>query len=160
MVKEKISEQQCKIQNLWVGIGCRSGISLQLLETAIEKVFTENQLDQSAIAGFATINTKVSELALVELCRLRNLPLKTFPAEILSAVSVPNPAKIIETQVGTPSVAEAAAILAASDANSFDPLHAQLTAKFVVPKQIFRSQLEAVTLAVAQEKFRLSTFVP
>ncbi|MFN6568458.1 cobalamin biosynthesis protein [Dendronalium sp. ChiSLP03b] len=158
MVKEKISEQQWQLRDLWVGIGCQSGSSLQLIETAIEQVFKYNQLDRRAIAGFATINTKASEVALVELCRLRNLPIKTFTAEILSTVSVPNPAKIIEAQVGTPSVAEAAAILAASHPNSSNcskllPVPAKLKVRLLIPKQIFRlhGQLKAVTLAVAQE---------
>ncbi|YAF95345.1 MAG: cobalamin biosynthesis protein [Nodularia sp. CChRGM 3473] len=100
--------------NLWVGIGCQKGSSRQLIETAIQEVFTENQLEQSAIAGIATIDHKASEIGLVEFCRLRNLPLKTFSVESLSSVFVPNPAKTVEKEVGTPSVAEAAAILAAS----------------------------------------------
>ncbi|MDF2388234.1 cobalamin biosynthesis protein [Nostoc ellipsosporum NOK] len=145
-------------QDLWVGIGCQRGSSLQLMETAIERVFQENQLNQTAIAGFATINTKASEVALVELCRLRGLPLKTFTAEMLSTVCVPNPAKIIETQVGTPSVAEAAAILAASHANLYDSsklplLSTKFQVMFLVPKQIFRlkGQPGVVTLAVTQQ---------
>lgn len=154
---QEISEHLWQLQNLWVGIGCQTGSSLQLMETAIEQVFTENQLDQRAIAGFATINTKATETGLVELCRLRSLPLKTFTAEILSTVTVPNPAKIIETQVGTPSVAEAAAILAASHQNleysSKQPLlPTKIEVKLLIPKQIFRLQGQpgVITLAVAQ----------
>ncbi|QSJ17925.1 cobalamin biosynthesis protein [Nostoc sp. UHCC 0702] len=157
-MEEKISEHLWQLQDLWVGIGCQRGSSLQLMETAIEQVFADNQLNQSAIAGFATINTKASEPGLVELCQLRRLPLKTFTAEILSTVCVPNPAKIIETQVGTPSVAEAAAILAASDPNlryccKLPLLPTKLQVRFLVPKQIFRLQGQpgVVTLAVAQQ---------
>jgi cobalt-precorrin 5A hydrolase/precorrin-3B C17-methyltransferase len=158
LVKEKISEQQWPQRNLWVGIGCMRGSSLELIGTAIEQVFAENQLHQSAIAGFATINTKATEVGLIEFCCLRNLPLRTFSAEILSTVSVPNPAKIVATQVVTASVAEAAAILAAFCANSFEcseliALPATLKVRFLVPKQIVRLQEElgAVTVAVAQE---------
>lgn len=154
----EISEHLWQLQNLWVGIGCQKGSSLHLMETAIEQVFTENQLDQRAIAGFATINNKATETGLVELCRLRSLPLKTFSAEILSTVSVPNPAKIIETQVKTPSVAEAAAILAASHpslhcCSKLPLLPTKLKVRFLVPKQIFRlkGQPGVITLAVAQQ---------
>ncbi|MBN3924887.1 MAG: cobalamin biosynthesis protein [Nostoc sp. NMS4] len=134
-------------QVLWVGIGCKRGTSWELIDWAIEQVFRENQLLPSAIAGLATIDTKASEVGLVKLCRLRNLPLKTFSAEILSSVCVPNPARITDDKVGTPSVAEAAAILAASQLNIQES-----RVKLLVPKQIFQMQGQpgAVTLAVAQ----------
>lgn len=126
---------------LWVGIGCQKTTSRQLIEKAIEKIWREFQLDDQAIAGFATLESKASEIALVELCRLHNLPLRTFSREILNTVLVPNPAPIVEQKVGTSSVAEAAAILAASPA-----------VRLLVPKQIFRlpEQLGTVTVAVAQ----------
>lgn len=161
---------------LWVGIGCQRGISTQLLEQAIAQVFRENQLNQSAIAGLATIDNKAQEPALVEFCQLHNLAFKTFPAELLRLVCVPNPAKIIEQTVGTPSVAEAAAMLAAADINwltqivdeilPLNPNASHLTptlkpvgVRCLVPKQIFRLPDEpgAVTIAVAQ---RFATIPP
>ncbi|MHC5778603.1 cobalamin biosynthesis protein [Nostoc sp.] len=143
-------------QVLWVGIGCQRGTSWQLIDRAIEQIFRENQLIQSAIAGLATIDTKASEVGLVELCNLRNLPLKTFSAQILRSVCVPNPATITDHKVGTPSVAEAAAILAAAQLTSLTVFpftsREELQVRFLVPKQIFRLQGQpgAVTLAVAQ----------
>ncbi|MEJ6481366.1 cobalamin biosynthesis protein [Nostoc punctiforme UO1] len=143
-------------QVFWVGIGCKRGTSRQLIDWAIEQAFQENQLFQSAIAGIATIDTKALEVGLVELCHLRNLPLKTFSAEILCSVCVPNPATITDHKVGTPSVAEAAAILAATQASLLTaPPFASTEAlgvTLLVPKQIFqlRGQPGAVTLAVAQ----------
>ena len=143
-------------QVLWVGIGCKRGTSWQLIDGAIEQIFRENQLFQSAIAGLATIDTKASEVGLIELCNLRNFPLKTFSAQILRSVCVPNPATITDDKVGTPSVAEAAAILAATQipllaASPFTTTEA-LGVKFLVPKQIFqlKGQPGAVTLAVTQ----------
>jgi len=142
-------------QVLWVGIGCKRGTSCQLIDKAIEQVFRENQLFQSAIAGIATIDTKASEVGLVEFCNLRNLPLKTFSAQILRSVCVPNPATITDHKVGTPSVAEAAAILAASQLKSltvFPFSIEELRVRFLIPKRIFQLQGQpgAVTLAVAQ----------
>ena len=143
-------------QVLWVGIGCKRGTSWQLIDRAIEQIFRENQLFPSAIAGIATIDTKASEVGLVELCRLRNLPLKTFSAQILRSVYVPNPATITDNKVGTPSVAEAAAMLAASQLTlltvfPFTSIE-ELRVRFLVPKQIFQVQGQpgAVTLAVSQ----------
>ncbi|RCJ28161.1 cobalamin biosynthesis protein CbiG [Nostoc sp. ATCC 43529] len=147
-------------QILWVGIGCKRGTSWQLINLAIEKVFEENQLCQSAIAGIATIDTKASEVGLVEFCNLRNLPLKGFSAEVLRRVLVPNPSTITNQEVGTPGVAEAAAIVAATQlnflfTNSFSISAEQLRVKLLVTKQIFplKGQPGAVTLAVAQAAY-------
>ena len=158
IVKEKFLQTQWHLRGLWVGIGCKKGSSRQLIAAAIDYIFRENQLNESAIAGFATIDTKASEVGLVELCHLYNLPLRTFPAAVLSSVSVPNPAKITEKQVGTPSVAEAAAILAASHLTPFLTTDlvaekAGLSVSLLVTKQIFHLQGQpgVVTVAITQE---------
>ncbi|MEH2056101.1 MAG: cobalamin biosynthesis protein [Nostoc sp.] len=154
--RHELSQEIDLQQVLWVGIGCKRGTSWELIDWAIEQVFRENQLVQSAIAGIATIDTKASEVGLVELCNLRNLPLKTFSAQILRSVCVPNPATITDQKVGTPSVAEAAAILAATQLTPltvfpFTSIE-ELRVMFLVPKRIFqvKGQAGAVTLAVAQ----------
>jgi cobalamin biosynthesis protein CbiG len=128
---------------LWVGIGCQKGISVQLIEKAIEKILLEYQLDDSDIAGIATVDIKASELGLKEFCQLHKLPLKTFSKETLASVCVPNPSNKITEKIGTPSVAEASAILAASQISS--------QVKLLVPKQIFRlaDEIGSVTLAIA-----------
>ncbi|MEG4939792.1 cobalamin biosynthesis protein [Microcoleus sp. F4-D5] len=97
---------------LWIGIGCERGTHKELIETAIKQVCRAYHLAESAIAGIATIDTKSGEVGLLELCQERNWPLKTFAADILSSVEVPNPSNIAVKEVGTPSVAEAAALCA------------------------------------------------
>ena len=143
---------------LWVGIGCERGTSKQVIADAIDKVFQENQLALSAIAGIATIDIKSDEVGLLELCRQRNLPLKTFPSEILRTVTVPNPSQIVEKEVGSPSVAEAAAIDAAnqksnSDTRKIPNVETLYITSLQVPKQIYRPTIQnqkgAVTVAVA-----------
>ncbi|MEP0857968.1 precorrin-3B C(17)-methyltransferase [Trichocoleus sp. DQ-U1] len=132
---------------LWVGIGCERGTSKALIEIAIGQVFEKNHLAQEAIAGIATIDIKADEVGLVELCRDRHLPLRTFPADILRSVSVPTPSAVVEAEVGTPSVAEAAAIHAAS-------VGAEGIALLKVAKQVFKleGQPGAVTVAIAQSE--------
>ncbi|BAZ80080.1 cobalamin biosynthesis protein [Sphaerospermopsis kisseleviana CS-549] len=131
------------VNSLWVGMGCQKGISSELIDIAIERTFQTYQLAYTDLAGIASIDIKASELGVREFCRIHNLPLKTFTAEVLAGVSVPNPGKIITETVGTPSVAEAAAILAAS--------HNTSAVSLLVPKQIFRlpGEVGAVTIAVA-----------
>ena len=143
--------QQQHLPNLWVGIGCQKGVSSRLIATAIQQVFAENQLRENTIAGLATIDTKASEVGLIELCHLCNFPLKLFPSNILSTVSVPHPSKIAAKTVGTSSVAEAAAILAASYITPPFTRKEELEIRLLVPKQVFRLESEpgSVTLAVA-----------
>ncbi len=125
---------------LWVGIGCERGTSRKLIETAIETVFKRYHLATEAIAGIATIDVKADEEGILELCRERNFPLKTFSASLLSQVEVPTPSTVVDREVGTPSVAEAAALLTQEKQTTL-----------VVPKQIFKTDGEkgAVTVAIA-----------
>nr|WP_242043620.1 precorrin-3B C(17)-methyltransferase [Leptolyngbya sp. FACHB-671] len=130
---------------LWVGIGCERGTSRQLIETAIQQVLQANHLAEGAIAGIATIDLKADEVGLVELCRDRHFPLRCFTAEQLRTVQVPTPSAVVEAEVGTPSVAEAAAVLGASPS---------LSPSLRVSKQIVRAENQpgAVTVAIAQSE--------
>jgi cobalt-precorrin 5A hydrolase/precorrin-3B C17-methyltransferase len=141
---------------LWLGIGCERGTSKELIETGIKEILQTHQLAAGAIAGIATIDIKSDEVGLLELCQEWNLPLKTFPAEVLRSVAVPNPSLVVEKEVGTPSVAEAAALCAAnnltSPAASLSASGEGLEERLLVPKQIFRLQGQpgALTVAIAQ----------
>jgi cobalamin biosynthesis protein CbiG len=130
---------------LWLGIGCQSGISQKSINTALENILQKFSINQNDIVGIATINSKAREVGLIEFCQQYNFPLKTFPATLLNSVSVPNPTSIVNQIVQTPSVAEAAAILAASGLNT--------RGKLLVPKQVIHLPNEkAVTLAVAKSE--------
>ncbi|WP_293124263.1 cobalamin biosynthesis protein [Microcoleus sp. bin38.metabat.b11b12b14.051] len=150
---------------LWIGIGCQAGTSRELIESAIQSVCRSYHLAEGAIAGIATIDSKAGEVGLLELCQARNWPLKTFPADILSSVEVPNPSGIAAKTVGTPSVAEAAAVCAIAQIVTahqqqktqisinhlrFSPLMGA-SHPLLVPKTIIRSdkKLGCVTVAVA-----------
>lgn len=122
---------------LWVGIGCVRGTVKQTIAQAIETVFQRHHLALDAIAGIATIDLKADEVGLLEYCRDRDLPLKTYSAEELKLVEVPNPSAVVAEEVGTPSVAEAAAIQA-SDSS------------LLVAKQVWKDEGGAVTVAIAR----------
>lgn len=99
---------------LWIGLGCERGTPEALLNIAITQVFQSRHLALGAIAGIATLDLKADEGGLLELCQRHQWPLRCFPAAVLNLVEVPNPSAVVEQAVGTASVAEAAAILAAS----------------------------------------------
>lgn len=149
-----IPEVQWHPRVLWVGVGCERGTSKELIKQAIEQTCQNYQLAESAIAGIATIDLKADEMGIVELCQQQNLPLRTFPAEVLSSVTVPTPSPIVAAEVGTPSVAEAAAICASIPASILPYQGEQTRNLLLVPKQIFKSaaQLGAVTVAIAQSE--------
>lgn len=148
---------------LWIGIGCERGSSRRLIETSIQQVLHAHRLAQGAIAGIATIDLKANESGLVELCQAKAWPLRCFAAESLKQIPVPTPSAIVETEVGTPSVAEAAAILATQPlssnvSTSMEDQDIRLPSAKVylstlrVHKQIMRLEGEpgAVTVAIAQ----------
>ncbi|UBF27961.1 cobalamin biosynthesis protein [Kovacikia minuta CCNUW1] len=131
---------------LWVGLGCQQATSRGLIEVAIREVFRRYHLTEGAIAGIATIDSKANVAGLVGFCRDRHLPLRYFSAEMLGSVSVPNPSGNVESRVGTPSVAEAAAILGCRIWSM------GRGERLLIGKQIFRLREHpgAVTIAVAQ----------
>ncbi|GAB4428153.1 MAG: precorrin-3B C(17)-methyltransferase [Cyanobacteria bacterium J069] len=161
---------------LWVGVGCERGTPRTVIEAAISQTLQRHHLAVGAIAGLATLDLKADEAGLLEYCSDRQLPLLTFSAEALRTVPVPTPSAVVESEVGTPSVAEAAAILASrgqgsgvrdqesrvseqraeGDELSSPPLPLSpsppLSNPLRVSKQIFRlpDQPGAVTIAVAQ----------
>lgn len=132
---------------LWVGMGCERGTPKAVLEAAIAQVFRSHHLAEAAIAGIATIDIKQDEVGLVELCRDRGWELRTFTAAQLNAIAVPNPSEAVNAAVGTPSVAEAAAICMANTQS--DP---KTDDRLLVSKQVYHPQGQpgAATVAVAK----------
>lgn len=126
---------------LWLGVGCERGTSLPLLERLIDGSLAAEQLAPEAVAGLATASRKADEPALLELAQRRGWPLRFFEPEALAAVAVPNPSAAVAAEMGTPSVAEAASLLAAGGG-----------ASLLMPKRIERrraGESGAATLAMA-----------
>ncbi len=127
---------------LWLGIGCERHTSLALLERLVDEQLQAAGLASEAVAGLASINRKADEPALLELAQQRQWPLRWFSAAALNAVAVPTPSAVVAAEMGTASVAEAAALLAAG-----------LDAQLVLTKQVEHRQgteRGAATLAIAQ----------
>ncbi|MGD1908282.1 MAG: precorrin-3B C(17)-methyltransferase [Leptolyngbyaceae cyanobacterium] len=132
---------------LWVGLGCERGTDKALMELALNQVCRAHHLAMGAIAGMASLDLKADETGLVQLCNDRNWPLRCFTSEQLQTITVPNPSEVVAQAVGTPSVAEAAAIAAARlfTADAEDP-------PLRMQKQVIRhpDYQGAVTLAIAE----------
>ena len=138
--KSDLPKVQWHPRVLWVGIGCERGTVKELIETAITETCQQYHLATEAIAGIASIDLKGDEVGILDVCQSRNLPFKTFSAETLQQIEVPTPSEVVKGEVGTPSVAEAAAMVAANRDN------------LLVSKQIYKQEgmTGAVTIAIAQ----------
>ncbi len=139
---------------LWIGVGCERDTSKALIEQAVVETCRKNHLAIGAIAGIATIDLKADEVGLVELAKERNWPMRCFKAKTLKAIAVPTPSRIVEQEVGTPSVSEAAAIVAAGYRDAIDTVSALRVKKQVVKAQDVElvDVKGAVTVAIAQSE--------
>ena len=102
------------MNKVMLGMGCDRGTALATLEAAIDEALLQISLHKSAIKGLATIDKKSDEQGLLLLADKYQWPMQFFTAEQLSQVEVPNPSEVVMKYMGTPAVAEAAAMLAAN----------------------------------------------
>ncbi|HWO68285.1 MAG TPA: cobalamin biosynthesis protein [Umezawaea sp.] len=108
-------------RTLVVGVGSGSGVSTSAVATALAELEAAG-LDLRAVRAFATADRKAGEQGILEAVEDwgfwhgdTSAPLLTFSAETLAEVPVPNPSASVGSLVGTPSVAEAAALRGAAD---------------------------------------------
>ncbi len=103
-------------QTLIAGMGCERGVDAAEAIALLQTVLDENDLAPQSLAAIATIDLKSDETALNAVAAHFNVPLRLFSAEELAeeADRLPNPSEIVRAEVGTPGVAEAAAIKAGS----------------------------------------------
>ncbi|MHB1912445.1 MAG: precorrin-3B C(17)-methyltransferase [Acidimicrobiales bacterium] len=99
--------------SLVIGVGASRGASGTGLQQLVGETLRGAGLHPAAVGRVVTHERKASEPAIIELADGLGVPLEVFSATQLSAVSTPHPSAIVEAAVGTPSVAEAAAILGA-----------------------------------------------
>lgn len=96
-----------------LGLGCDRGTSLETLDAAVARALAWAGIGREAVAGLATIDKKSDEAGILQLARREGWTLEFFTAAQLAQVPVPNPSATVLRHVGTPAVAEAAALLAA-----------------------------------------------
>jgi len=97
--------------SLVLGIGASRGVGADELDALVEQALGDAGLSIASVAGVGTVDAKAEEPGILELCARRGWPLTTYAAEQLAQVEVPNPSAHPQAAVGTPSVAEAAALL-------------------------------------------------
>jgi cobalt-precorrin 5A hydrolase/precorrin-3B C17-methyltransferase len=99
--------------SLVVGLGASRGVPAAEVSALIDQALAEAGLSPRSVRAAATVDLKQDEAGLLAAAGERGWPLVTFAAADLAAVPVPHPSETVQAAVGTPSVAEAAALLAA-----------------------------------------------
>ncbi len=105
-------------QRLVVGVGCSSsataGEVAGVVDDALAQAPAEVRRGQGASIRVATVDRRADHPAVTAVTAgATGGDLLTFPASLLAAVDVPNPSPAVDDAIGTPSVAEAAALLGA-----------------------------------------------
>ena len=96
-----------------VGLGCDRHTPLATVRQAIDEALTLCQATITDVQAVASIDLKANEPALQQLAQQQGWTIHFYTAQELAKVDVPNPSETVRKHTGTPSVSEAAALLAA-----------------------------------------------
>jgi cobalt-precorrin 5A hydrolase/precorrin-3B C17-methyltransferase len=97
--------------SLVVGVGASKGAPAEEVLGLIESSLRDAGLSPKSLAELATVDAKADEPGIVAAAERLGVPLVTYSGEELAKVDVPNPSDAPLAAVGTPSVAEAAALV-------------------------------------------------
>ncbi|MGY1698546.1 cobalamin biosynthesis protein [Geodermatophilus sp. SYSU D00766] len=90
-----------------VGVGAVPGVSAQEVLAAVDAVLPAG----ARVARLATLDVRAAEPGLAGAAAARGWALTGHPAAVLAGIAVPSPSARVAAAVGTPSVAEAAALV-------------------------------------------------
>ncbi|WCH90691.1 precorrin-3B C(17)-methyltransferase [Streptomyces moderatus] len=97
--------------SLVVGVGASRGAPADEVLALVESALRDAGLSPASLAELATVDAKADEPGIIEAAERLGVPLVTRSADELAVVEVPNPSDAPLAAVGTPSVAEAAALV-------------------------------------------------
>lgn len=101
-------------RTLVLGIGASTGVTADELEGLVRSALADAGLAWSSLALAATLDRKLAEPGLAAFAARHGVPLRGYSAAELAAMPVPHPSAAVRRHVETPSVCEAAALLAAN----------------------------------------------
>ncbi|GKS99526.1 cobalamin biosynthesis protein [Acidovorax sp. SUPP3434] len=107
---------------LAIGLGCDRGTPEATVQACLLQALAQVPADLRHVAAAASIAAKADEAAFLALAARHGWPLQWYTAAQLAAVPVPNPSATVLRYMGTPSVSEAAALLAAGAAHDASAL--------------------------------------
>ncbi|GIX53388.1 cobalamin biosynthesis protein (plasmid) [Sphaerotilus sulfidivorans] len=107
---------------LALGLGCDRGTPEATLRQAVDQALAQAGAAWADVAAVASITLKADEAGLLALCHVEGWTPVFHAPEVLAGVAVPNPSETVRRHTGTPSVSEAAALLAAGRADEMRAL--------------------------------------
>jgi len=121
-IKVLITEQQLSVdrglvyhpRTLVAGVGCERGTPAKKVIDLIEFALKSENLSPRSLAAIATVELKADEAALHAAAAHFGVPLRLYSVAELNQerYRLQDPSPIVEAEIGTPSVAEAAALKA------------------------------------------------
>ncbi|QNP62679.1 cobalamin biosynthesis protein [Streptomyces genisteinicus] len=122
-----------------VGVGASRGVPADEVVDLVLATLRDAGLRTDEVTGLATLDRRASEPGIVAAAARLGVPVTAYPAGRLAAVAVPGGSASVLAAVGTPSVAEAAALAGGGD--------------LLVPKRTSRPEGRpaGVTCAIARE---------
>ncbi|MEU1454001.1 precorrin-3B C(17)-methyltransferase [Streptomyces avermitilis] len=126
--------------SLVVGVGASRNAPVEEVLGLIRGALRDAGLSAKSVAELATVDAKADEPGIVEAAARLGVPLVTYSAGELATVEVPNPSDAPLAAVGTPSVAEAAALVRGGE--------------LLVPKRKSAAQPAMATCAVVRRPAR------
>jgi precorrin-4 C11-methyltransferase len=96
---------------LSVGSGCSRHTPAEPFREALAEAMGAKGFELAAVREFGSIDLKANEDAYLQFAETLDLPFRTFHADEIRRVEVPNPSEITRAKVGVDGVAEAAAML-------------------------------------------------
>ncbi|MBB2944075.1 cobalamin biosynthesis protein CbiG [Actinoplanes lutulentus] len=119
-----------------VGLGSRTGVTTAALAAAVREVLADAGLAFRDVTALATLDRRATSPEVRVLATEAGWRLVGYSADELAGVEVPSPSATVAAVTGTPSVAEAAALIAAGPKGGL-----------MVPKRI----IGTITVAVATD---------
>jgi cobalt-precorrin 5A hydrolase / precorrin-3B C17-methyltransferase len=132
--------------SLVAGVGASRGVSAGEVLGLLARSLREAGLSARSVTALATVDAKADEPGIVAAAGELGVPLLTFGAPALREVSVPNPSAAPLAAVGTPSVAEAAALLAAPGGELAAQKRKSAMATVALARRVPRGRLAVVGL--------------
>ncbi|MGW5021841.1 cobalamin biosynthesis protein [Streptomyces cacaoi] len=103
-----------RAETVAVGVGCCAGVGAPEVLELVRAVLLRAGLPAGRVTLLATVEARSREPGLRAAAATLGVPLRAYPAARLARERVPDPSDFAHATLGTPSVAEAAALLAAA----------------------------------------------
>jgi precorrin-4 C11-methyltransferase/precorrin-6x reductase len=145
-------------RSLVLGVGCERGVSATAFEEALDRFLADERLARASIRTLASIDVKADEAAVLAVAGKHGWETRFFSsAELAGVDGIPNPSAVVEKCVGTPGVAEPAALRASGAARLL--VEKQVVASNLAPQRMTFALARAAEFEAASEHSRKVIFI-